>query len=380
MYILEFIKKSTQHIIKADAEKEIISLALVSGWGFIFYGPGGHAKSVLTETIKDMIVGVRWNIKSMGSGTREDELKGGIDLNALEGITEDGKPTAKRIKYNYQYSPLNADILGLEEGFDMPDTVGANFKDWITSKRFRDGNEEFQLPLCLVYVTTNKEPNEVASKGDWVEALIQRFPLQHRSAWDKYDAQAYMQLFNAPAPQEELIDWQEILSMQQQAKKLTISKSVTNILAEMLGKIGEKGQPVSPRTAVIATQIVKAATIIRGGKQVEKEDLQVIKYLPGLNEVGSQISQEIDAAHTRSVAQSKLNALIERVNLTINWYANEQSPIKLMQVSKHLAEVNDELSELTVPDALTQSKKDLRGKVQDFQQRAIQKAVENTKI
>jgi hypothetical protein len=101
--MLNFIKKGTANIIKADAEKQIISLALVSGQGFIFYGRGGHAKSVLTERVKDLICGAKWNIKSMGSGTREDELKGGIDLNALEGLTADGVQTAKRIKYLYEY-------------------------------------------------------------------------------------------------------------------------------------------------------------------------------------------------------------------------------------------------------------------------------------
>jgi hypothetical protein len=379
-YILPFINKGTQHIIKADAEKEIISLALVSKWGFIFYGPGGHAKSVLTESVKDMIVGVNWNIKSMGSGTREDELKGGIDLNALEGITADGIPTAKRIKYNYQYSPLNADILGLEEGFDMPDTIGANFKDWITSKRFRDGNEEFALPLCLVYVTTNKEPQEVASKGDWVEALIQRFPLQHRSAWDKYDAQAYIDLFNAPAPQEELIEWQDILDMQNRAKRMVVGSGIKKILAEMFGKVAEKGTPISPRTANIALQIIQSAAVISGDKQVEREHLSVIKYLPGMADLGKGIEGEIEAAHSRSVAQVKFDLLLSRANKLFSELYEATSPIKALQIGQHLKNLNDELASLSVTDNLVSSRNELRNSIAEKNQQAIEKAVNLTRI
>jgi hypothetical protein len=378
--MLQFIKNGTANIIKADAEKNIISLSLVSQWGFVFFGQGGHAKSVLTEKVKSLIMGVKWNIKTMGSGNREDELKGGIDLNALEGLTADGVPTAKRIKYLYEYSPLNCDILGLEEGFDMPDAIGANFKDWITSKRFRDGNEEFALPLKMVYVTTNREPAELAQKGEWVEALMQRFPLQHRSVWESYTPNDYCDLFNAPKATDEFIEWSQIVSLQNDCKNVVVSNGMKKLLAELLGKASSTGTPISPRTAMLAMQICKAQATINGSKSLEKEALTCLRYINGLSDLGRGIEREISDADARAKAEEKMNIFTATANSLFADLATVASPIKALQISLKLRKLADELSQVSVTDNLTYTRNSLRDSINNAIPQANDKALTLTTI
>lgn len=378
--MLNFIKKSTADIIKADAEKNIISLSLVSQWGFVFFGAGGHAKSVLTERVKNSILGCNWNIKSMGSGTREDELKGGIDLNALEGLTADGTPTAKRIKYLYEYSPLNCDILGLEEGFDMPDAIGANFKDWITSKRFRDGNEEFVLPLKMIYITTNKSPQEVAEAGDWVEALVQRFPLQHNAVWSSYTANDYSELFDAPKAEQTLIEWSEIQKMQSTAKNKNISNGIKKLLAELLSKASEKGTAISPRTAMIALEIIKAQSVINNNSSVEKEDLISLRYVNGLQELGISMKKEIEDADARAKAEELISGFTATANGLFSELSKTRSAIKALQVSKTLTILLDELSEIKVTDNLVSTRNSLRDSINNTIPQANEKALTLTTL
>lgn len=378
--MLNFIKKSTADIIKADAEKKIISLSLISQWGFVFFGAGGHAKSVLTERVKNSIIGCNWNIKSMGSGTREDELKGGIDLNALEGLTPDGTPTQKCIKYLYKYSPLNCDILGLEEGFDMPDAIGANFKDYITSKRFRDGNEEFHLPLKMVYITTNKTPQEVAEAGDWVEALVQRFPLQHNAVWSSYTAQDYSELFDAPKAEQTLIEWSEIQKMQSTAKNKNVSNGIKKLIAELLGKASQKGTAISPRTAMIALEIIKAQSVINQNKNVEKEDLISLRYVNGLQELGSSMQKEIEDADARAKAEELISGFTATANNLFSELYEVKSPIKALQISLKLRKLSDELSQTKVTDNLVSTRNDLRESINNAIPQANDKALTLTTL
>lgn len=371
-FILPAIEQGTRHIIKADSEKEIISLGLISGLGFIFFGPGGHAKSMLLEAVTSIIKGANINTKACHSGLQVDEMKGGIDLRALE--------EEKLIRYNYAYSPLNCDVLFLEEAFDMPNTTGAGFKDWITSKSFRDGNEYFKLPLSLVSCVTNKEPADVAGVGDWMGALIERFPLQHRSAWDSYNSTAYCELFNAPAQQDAEISWEEIQTMQAKAKACVVPTSIKAILAEMLAKAGEKGQVISPRTAIYALSIARAAATIDGKTVVEKQHIAAIKYLPGLGELGKTIDAEIAAADTRAIAEAAFLTIKHKAEMLMVEANNATSPIVAIQFSKRLALVLDELSGLKLTETLTEPRKKLREAVDAAISSARTRALDLVKI
>ncbi len=327
---------------------------------------------MMVERIQQSIRGCKWNIKSVGSGTDMDQLKGGISLDAIEGADGQGR----RIMFNYQYSPLNCNILTLEEGFDLPTSVLTDFKDWITSKRFRDGNEEYKLPLVSVNICTNKEPGEVAAKGPEVAALIERFPLQYRSAWETYTAADYQELFNAPEPQDCEIEWSEILVLQAKAEQVVFPNSVKKILSEMLQKAGEKGEKISPRTANLAVAIIRAACVIHGRSEVEKSDIVAIKYLPGCQDLAATIEAEIDNAHKRSVAEEELTTIESRFTSLKAEGHEATAPIKVLQTVKGLRSLSDQLSGLGVPDTLVERRNKLREAV-DAQIPVLQKRAED---
>ena len=348
MSILPFVASSTSRFIKADEMREVVSLALVSKKNFIFFGPGGHGKSELMDAIMAAIDGAVTMTQTCTISTQPEDLFGGVNLKAIN------CPDNPRVEYNPENSGLNSDFWGLEEGFDATPAAAAALKDVLTSKALRNGAQYYESKLNLVYINTNKEPGDIAALGDWASALVERFPLQLRVAWGSYAASDYTQLFATENGVGATITFAEIIELQKKCKEVTVPTAVKKILAELLAKAGEKGEKISPRTAMLALDLVRAAATISGRGQAEKGDIIAIKYLPGCEELAASIESEIDAAHKRSVAEDEITRISNELG-NLKGQMGE-TPLKIMQASKRMGALVDQLSQLSVPDGLTEQR------------------------
>lgn len=381
-FILKEVAAVTSHLLNMTAEQEIASLSLVSGLGLLFWGPGGHAKSAFAESVTDALVagGCDARIKAVNSGTKVDELKGGVDLAALS--------NEKKVKFFYQNSPLNCNLLVVDEILDMSATVTAAFKPWITSKSFQDGNEKFPLPLNLVWGLTNKEPAEVAAQGAWISALLERFPLQYKSCWESYKSEDFQKLFAVIAnpqikEQQTIISWERMLSMQTTAKKVQVPNSVAALLSQLIADAIQKGSAISPRTAVYAMQLAKAAAVIDGKMLLSKEHLTVVKYLPGLEQLGKDIEKEIQIASDKAVAIENFSVVKEsalRLVEDSNAVSVTNSLVKCMQYAKALKVAVDNLATMKIPDFLNDNRKQLREVIEKRTEELKTLAILNTNI
>src|SRR5690349_6226201 len=97
---LPWVEQATQGFVNAVAMRQAFSLALTSGLGLIFSGPGGHAKSEFVMAALGAIGDIEPYVKSLSMGTTVEDLYGGIDMDALH------RQTGAAIQYQPERSFL----------------------------------------------------------------------------------------------------------------------------------------------------------------------------------------------------------------------------------------------------------------------------------
>lgn len=363
MSLYEKIKSILEEkFVRCDKIARIMSLAITSGKNVLLWGPGGHGKSEMVSLAFEVVLrelqltDSELYIQSFGEGLDEAALWGGLDFQALE--------TEKVLKYFPSQSFLAKKYCIFEELFDAPAVCLLALKDTLTSGWLRKGEQRFKMRTKVVIALTNKDPQEISDIGPAAQALVERFPLQLKVDWPSYEAKDYMELFNKVGPQLPGAD----LNGQQK------------VLAEVMAKAGENNMPVSPRTAVHALGVAKAAAKLRGADKVEQKDLLDLCFVPGMELLAEGLEKELQAANERAQAEANLTKVEAKFQLLNGELVLTGSPIKLLQICKKLESLLDETSKLKVTDSLTERRKKLREAIQEKAAEAQKKALDKTKV
>lgn len=335
----------------------VLALAFSGRKNVIIFGPAGHGKS---EMIKSVVEGLGLSGETFyqffGEGMDEARLFGGLNFAKLE--------ADKVLEYFPERSFLNSRVAVFEELFDAPASVLLALKDVLTAKELRNGAQRFSMKTEVIICLTNKEPAEVSELGAAAHALIERFPLQLNLKWEDYSAGSYLRMF-------------EKVVARLGGPVLNGFKAV---LAEILAKATAEGNFVSPRTAVHAFQVCQTSASLRGANHVEKQDLTDLRFLPGLEGLAQTIEQDLQRAMERAEAEKNLQAVEERLHPLLSDLNGQNSPIKYLQVARHLQMLQDEAAALKVSDDLSERRKNLRDRIASAIPSAQTKALEATRV
>lgn len=317
---LPWVKHVTEGFVFCDDMRVAVSLALAAGVNLIFSGPGGHGKSEFLETVFGAIAGQETYVKSFGQGTSTEELFGGLDFDALN------RTEGAALQFNPELSFLNFPIAIFEELFDAPPRVLTSLKDTLTARELRNGHQRYSMETRVIAAATNHSPQEIAEGGREIEALIQRFPIQLEVKWSAYDKGAFTKLFATVLDRGEagsVTSWAEIEVLQQQAKAATVSSGIQSLMAQVLVELIKDKVSISPRTAMMALQLAKAAAAINGRQHVLPADLKAIAFLPGalhlrqrIDELIVELAGSIEAEEKLNQVEQELTRLVERFNTT----------------------------------------------------------------
>ncbi len=335
----------------------ILSLAFAGKKNVIIFGPAGHGKSEMIKSVIDGLgLGDETFCQFFGEGMDEARLFGGLNFAKLE--------SEKVLEYFPERSFLNSRVAVFEELFDAPASVLLALKDVLTARELRNGAQRFKMQTEVIICLTNKEPNEVSELGAAAHALIERFPLQLNLKWKDYSSKSYLSMFEKVA----------------QRLGGPVMNGFKAVLAEILAKATAEGNFVSPRTAVHAFQVCQASASMRGSDHVEKQDLTDLRFLPGLEGLAQTIEQDLQRAMERATAEKNMKAVEERLHPLLQDLNGSQSPIKYLQVARHLQALQDEAAALKVSDDLADRRKNLRDRIASAIPSAQSKALEATRI
>lgn len=329
---------------------EVLAVALTAKKNVILWGPGGHAKSaMITAIVRGLGLESETHVQSFGEGLDEAALWGGLDFGKLE--------TEKVLEYFPERSFLARQVAVFEEIFDAPASVLLSLKDTLTAGEMRKGSQRFPMRTEIIIGLTNREPAEISEMGPAAQALVERFPLQLRVAWPSYTAKDYLAMYE---------------------KFPSALNGFTAVLAEVIGKAVSEGNFVSPRTAIHARDAVLGRAKSRGAAHVEKEDVSVLRFVPGLEKFGVTIAAEVEMAMARAAATSNLEAVEKKLTEVLADLGD--SPIKALQTAKRLTVLENELAGIAVPDELTKKRDGLRQAVGKHITEVRRRAEELTRI
>ncbi len=347
----------SEQFIRSEKIARILSLAVESGKNVLLWGPGGHGKSEMVElALAQVAIESDIFVQSFGEGMDEATLWGGLDFRALE--------TEKVLRYFPENSFLAKPYAVFEEIFDAPASVLLALKDTLTAHKLRKGSQVCAMQTKVIIAITNKNPDEISDLGPAAAALVERFPLQLCVDWGSYEPRDYTELFEKVGPRLSGAD----------------INGTQRVLAEIIAKASTKGDVISPRTAVHALGVVKAAASLRGDGQVNKEDLVDLQYLPGMEDLAGNIRQELDVAYERAGAERSLGAAEDLFGELLAELHDATPPIKALQMARRLMVLQDEASNLKMPDGLTDRRKNLRNSISEKVQVAQELALQNTRI
>jgi MoxR-like ATPase len=347
----------SENFVFTDEVSRILSLGFAGQKNCIIYGPAGHAKSEMIKAVVDGLeIADETFYQFFGEGMDESRLFGGLNFRKLE--------EEKILEYYPEKSFLNYRMAVFEELFDAPASVLLALKDVLTAHELRNGSQRFKMKTELIVCLTNKEPAEISELGAAAHALVERFPLQLNLKWKDYSARSYLRMFEKVAGR--------------------VGGPVLNgfkgILAEIVAKATVEGQFISPRTAMHAYQVCQAAAVIRGGDQVERQDLRDLRFVDGLESLGETIEADLKSAMERAEAERAITALVEEYQKLNQELEAAETPIKALQAGKKFGQLENKLANVKVTDALTEKRNNLRESVARKINEANAKALDLTRI
>lgn len=209
-----------------DDVAEILEIGKGTNKNVFLYGRGGHAKSeIISEVLKFIDPkGEESFVQACGEGLSEEKLFGGMNLAKFQKTGE--------IEYLVENSFMNKKYVVFEELLDSRINVLLSLKDILTSGMFRQGHQQFKIKTEFVICLTNRTKQEV-SEDNSVKALLERFPLEQKVEWDRYESQDYQLMFSK-----------------------VLGNSFYEV-GDLCQCINETGDFVSPRTAIHMAQVYK---------------------------------------------------------------------------------------------------------------------------
>ncbi|HEY9774505.1 MAG TPA: AAA family ATPase [Planktothrix sp.] len=363
MFLDSLLEAMRARFVGFDEFTRAMAISLVTKRNLIAFGPGGHAKSegadhclyLVSPNPADCLV------QSCGEGMTEERLYGGVDLKALE--------EEHVLQFNTDQSFLKARWVVFEEMLDMPDVAALSLRDTLTARQLRNGRQTVSMDTEAIFALTNREPKEKAGLDPSYRALLERFPLQLRISWGSYQPNDYVRLFDkvfARSNQKQL-ERGALLAELEEVRRIYAETSVDSAretLAMLLSKPGEKGQPISPRTAIYASEIVRATAALRGSTVVEPEDLADLIYLPDIAMI-DEIWQELRRARAVVETERQVRLLDDELTKLLDDLQNSDTPEATARAISGLEALESKLATLDMHGVIAKRRYDrLKGKLE----------------
>jgi len=358
MTLKEWMNNTTAHFVNSEKERRAALLSLVGKKHTIWSGPGGYNKSGFWDRVLSSIDGIEPYVQTIAEDMDSGRLFGGIDIKKFN------DPDDPAIIYNVNRSWIKREYVVFEEMLDGPPSSLAAIKDAITSGFLRNGEQVEPVHTKTIIGLTNHDPREIAQMGRYIEALLERFPIQVKVEWETHTKADFAELYESvlSADPPVILHVKDLELYQEAASSMDVPRKIRGSLAHILGEAQVKGIQVSPRTAMLCIDLIKANAAINERTTPTEEDIVAIEFLPGCSEMTADLVSSIQAAAAREKAASVMKELQRTVSEFFNEYGNVEdtkSPIKILQVVKRARTLHKEVAATRVDEGLVNKRQSL---------------------
>jgi MoxR-like ATPase len=288
MAVKERIKTLLDQLNTGIYEKqEVMALALLSsiaGESIFLLGPPGVAKSLVARRLKYAYKDAKVFEYLMSRFSTPDEIFGPVSIKNLK---ED-----KYIRITDNYLP-SAEVVFLDEIWKAGPSIQNALLTILNEKKFRNGEEEIDVPMKALISASNELPNkeEAKKQGQSLEALwdrfLVRFVVEGIEDKEKFNAMIAMpsalfdEKFDGRIIDTEYKEWSKKID------QIVIPENVFNVIQVIRNKIelhnqnkgnAEKQIYVSDRRWRKIVRLMRSSAFLNDRKEVDLMDCFLIKH------------------------------------------------------------------------------------------------------
>ena len=266
--ISSIVDELNTDLVERNEQVEGAILALVSKQNMLMLGVPGTAKSLLTNMLCERIEGANYFQWLLTKFSTPDELYGPVSLKALEN-DEYTRITKNKIP--------EAEIAFLDEIFKANSAILNSLLTLINEKMYHNNGTPHKVPLQSVFGASNELP-----EGEELNALYDRFALRYMINYISDDSEfiRMLELGEDPAAipaTKTTLTLAELEQAQNEARKVTLSRQILEVIARIRNKLNEEGVLISDRRFKVSLNILKAQAYINGRTAVLEDDLEILK-------------------------------------------------------------------------------------------------------
>jgi len=264
---LQKIEKTlNSYFVERADEIHGLTLGVISGNNILYLGPPGVGKSLLVNSWAKLIDKSNYFSWLLTAYSTPEELAGPYSLKGLE---------SDKFLRNTTGKLPEADIAFIDETWKGNSGV-LNFLLTILNERifFNDG-KPVNIPLLTLVGASNELPEE----GDGLEAMLDRFTLKYMVKPIKESSNFVKMMQSEPIKNAPLISLEDILSIRKAVKKVTVSKDIIEIIANLKTSLNDKGIKVSDRSYKGCINLLKAEAYYQKRDTVLEGDLDILQHV-----------------------------------------------------------------------------------------------------
>lgn len=284
-------------LVELDPEIHGGCLAIATGSSLLLLGEPGIAKSYLGNRLFARISGMRYFHDLLDPFTDKDDIFGPLDLLTL-------KASGARIRLIKGYLPT-ADVANLEEIFNTSASLQRSLHMITYEHKFRQGAGLIDVPLKVMFCSTNDLPKGGASRA-FRDRILQTYEV--KAPQEK--ANIVHMLKHKPVENPDaVLTWEEVLEAQAAVKKVHIPDAVLGTIAEIQRQLDDENMAPSPRRLVMCTDLLRGEAWLEGAEAVSSDHLPAL--IPALWDTPDQISkvEEVVLQHANPLEKETLKLL-----------------------------------------------------------------------
>ena len=244
----------------------LAALGVLSGAHVLLLGPPGTAKSMLANSVTNMVGGELFNTLLSRFSTPEDVF-GPLSLPALE--------EGRYERLCAGYLPA-ADVAFVDEIYKANASVLNSLLSVLNEGTFFNGNQKINVPLRAMIAASNEVPEDDEGLDALDDRLLLRIEVETLQSAESF-VRVMRGTEKADAPPQ--LDTSHVNAIHEKAAKVTLNDDIAVLLIDVRRRAQQEDLAVSDRRYKNAVHVMQVMAALDDREAIAPSDLSILRYV-----------------------------------------------------------------------------------------------------